>query len=418
MDIIANRSRIFRRLVKQKLVDTYGLNRVNSIDKLTNPVKFYSKNEYLILHNSILNNLYKTDLQSDKFSIVVVLYKNINFSNKNVFENVVRMDSSTKAFVKKIYNQHSKTNNISDKIYIIARKYVNVKDKTTRVNNCFGLMCYYDAHKLKKTNDIQTDCDESHHPDLSQDSDESQDSKASYPDVSKSILRRRFLRNLEQFTDGIKVYDVLRNGIFIDTEFTNDIYDDFSDFPISYDTSILFMIGMSYIKNDIVCYHNFTVNRLDQTDEKQIMENFLQMIYQSSQFSHSKLNKIPLFHWSNAEKYIIEKTLLRYPDVVAKYKHVIDSILYIDLLKVVRSTLPGLKSYSLKYVCKQLLDITYDTDCKNGLDAMCSVIKNNVRLQTDNRCFKTLMCFDNTKDVVNYNKLDTTLLYSVLRYFV
>ena len=65
-----------------------------------------------------------------------------------------------------------------------------------------------------------------------------------------------------------------------------------------------------------------------------------------------------------------------------------------------------------------LLDISYDTDCKNGLDAMCSVIKNNIQLQKEKTNFKTLMCFDNTRDVVNYNKLDTTLLYSILRYFV
>lgn len=411
MDIITNQSRIFRRLVKQRILETYRLKRVTSTDGLKHPVNFYSKNDYFIIHNSVLNHMYKTNLQGDKFSIVIIMYKNMTYSKK-VDTNNIRMDSSVKKTIKKIYTDHSTQHNIGDKIYIIARKYINSKDKNERVNNCFGILCSYDVHKLQKN--ISDDSD-SKHSDILTDSDISDViSETDCVNVSRSVLRRRFLRNLKNFIGNLRANEVLKNSIFIDTEFTNDIYDDFTEFPVSYDTSILFMIGMSCIKDSIVCYHNFTVNRLDTKDEKQILENFLQML----STCNSKLEKIPLIHWSNAEKYIIEKTLSRYPDLVTKYKLVLENIIYIDLLKIVRLTIPEMKSYSLKYVCKYLLDISYDTDCKNGLDAMCSVIKNNIQLQKEKTNFKTLMCFDNTRDVVNYNKLDTTLLYSILRYFV
>jgi hypothetical protein len=65
-----------------------------------------------------------------------------------------------------------------------------------------------------------------------------------------------------------------------------------------------------------------------------------------------------------------------------------------------------------------LLNIIYDTKCQNGLDAMCSVIENDLLLKTEMYTEKNLLFFHDTKDVVNYNKLDTTLLYDIVKYFL
>jgi len=225
---------------------------------------------------------------------------------------------------------------------------------------------------------------------------------------SKSILRRRFLYNLQQFIDvDSSVRNCINNGVYLDVEYTNDIYDNFETFPISNDQSILFMIGIynrSY-------YHNFITDNLSHNEEHRILDNFLLRLNEVS-------GKIHIFHWSNADKYIIDKTLQRYPDLVKRYDNVIKRIVFVDLLKVVKLTIPGLQSYSLKYVCKSLLNIIYDTKCQNGLDAMCSIIENDLLLKTDLYTEKNLLYFHDTKDVVNYNKLDTTLLYDIVKYFL
>ena len=79
----------------------------------------------------------------------------------------------------------------------------------------------------------------------------------------------------------------------------------------------------------------------------------------------------------------------------------------IDLLIVLKQTI-NLPSYSLKYVAKELLNLHYDTDCQNGLDAMCRIIQNDIVTSTPNN--------DIVKDIVEYNKMDTTLLYNILIY--
>ena len=94
-------------------------------------------------------------------------------------------------------------------------------------------------------------------------------------------------------------------------------------------------------------------------------------------------------------------------------------IIYVDLLIILKQTI-DLPSYSLKYVAKELLNLRYDTDCQNGLDAMCSIIQNDIMLTNNemNIHNQDLLSLQSSKDIVKYNKIDTTLLYDVLIYFI
>jgi hypothetical protein len=215
---------------------------------------------------------------------------------------------------------------------------------------------------------------------------------------------------------------ILKNSLFLDVEYINDIYDDFKTFPISQDSTLLFMIGFAYNVNhndNSLNYVNYTVNKLNKIEEYDILNKFLNdiidkfnAINQSNTInSTTKMNKpVVIFHWSSADKIIIEKSLKRHPDLYKKY---IDNvkIKYIDLLPIFKKTI-YLESYSLKFVAKKLLNITYDTDCKNGFDAMCSIIQNNCRLEKLN---KTLNDFASTQDIIKYNKIDTELLYILMK---
>ena len=397
MDIIIERSVLFRRLVVNDFAKNYRLRSVKNLIVLLNKASnLYYKNNYMIIHNTVLNDRYKFSLDITKYSIVFLLYKNINYSQKE-YCNIARLDRSTKQTMKTVLQKYHGYKNISNEIFIIGRKYTNANDKNEKTNDCFGKICTYDIDKC-----VLTDC-------VSDNLSTLDNLSQKLPETfSKSVLRRRFLYNLQQFIDvDSSIRECISNGVYLDVEYTNDIYDNFKTFPISIDQSILFMIGMYHSSY----YDNFITDNLSYDEECRILDNFLLRL-------GNKVNgKIHIFHWSNADKYIIDKTLQRYPDIIQRYDDVIKRIVFVDLLQVVKLTIPGLQSYSLKYVCKHLLNIIYDTKCQNGLDAMCSIIENDLLLKTDVYTEKNLLFFHDTKDVVNYNKLDTTLLYDIVKYF-
>jgi hypothetical protein len=443
MDFINKRVQLFQKLVINHFAKKYCLNTVFQL-KLLQPKSMYVNNNCILVHNSILNQIYNLDLDIKKYSIIFILYKNINF-RKLHDEYIPRLDSRIKT---KIINNFKKLkrNDINNEIVFIGRKYTNVKDKSDKIVNCFGLYCTRDIDNISKSirnsenengssnetdndsfDDTKTDndsfddtkTDNDSFDDTKTDNDSFDDTKTdndSFDDTKtdKSMLRRKFLMNLKSMiTSRDNIYNLIRNGVFVDVEFTNDIYDDFKTFPISIDTSVMFMIGVSCLNKGSICYNDFTVNRLCKIDERYILTKFLDFV----ENKWLKTNMcVLLFHWSNADKYAIEKSLQRYPELYLRYQNMLYYIQYVDLLYVLKKTIP-LHSYSLKYVSKYFLNISYESECQNGLDAMCSIIKNEISLQKCKET-KTLSYFPSTADIIHYNKIDTTLLYRVLQYFI
>jgi hypothetical protein len=407
MEFINKRVELFRKLVINHFVKTYELKTVFQLKNLQ-PSTLYANNNYILIHNSILNHTYNLDLDIKKYSIVFILYKNINFRKRDD-KYIPRLDSRIKT---KIVNEFKKLKrtDINNEIVFIGRKYTDIKDKIDKIVNCFGVYCTSDIYAItKNSRDSENESSEN-------ESNKNDNDKSFFDNTKqdRSMLRRKFLMNIKSMISSeYNIYNLIRNGVFVDVEFTNDIYDDFKTFPISIDTSVMFMIGVSCINKGFICYNDFTVNRLCKIDEKYILTKFLDFIE-----NKWLKNNIPilLFHWSNADKYAIEKSLQRYPELYLRYKNMLYYIQYIDLLCVLKKTVP-LHSYSLKYVSKYFLNISYESECQNGLDAMCSIIKNEISLQ---KCKenKTLSCFPSTVDIIHYNKIDTTLLYRVLQYFI
>jgi hypothetical protein len=403
MDFIIKRSKIFKKMVLNDFVKSYNLKSADTIRSLENSY-YYSKHNYIIIHNSILNDRYNMYLDDNMFSIVFVLYKNIKYSQKDD-KKIALLDSCSKKNIRKIMSKYTELPFISKDMGIIGRKYISSKNQNDIKTNCFDILC-----TLKPSKDFEFEFNVS--------SDVS--TLKLINSIPRSILRRRFLQNIQE-SSGLdwKTKDILNNSIFIDAEFVNDIYDDFSKFPNSYDTSMLFMIGLSYIDKDIdkdiIGYKNFTTDKLSRIYERILLTDFL--IFLERIKSKTQSTHYILFHWSNADKYILERALKRYPDLYEKYETIFNNIIYVDLLKIVKKILPGLQSYSLKYISKYLLNTIYNTNCQNGLEAMCSIIEKNVYLNSDNSQEQnTLLSFDTTTDIINYNRLDTILLYDIVKY--
>lgn len=446
MEFIKKQSIKFNCLVKDYLTRKYKLKNVKYIKDLNKKNCVWIKNNIIIVSNSILNLHYNTQLDEKKYSLVSILYRNIYYKKvyqQNKIKNVCYLDLLTKRKLGNLWSKLSKTINLDENAVLISRKYYNKKNKDEKNFSCFGLLCVYPLRTNKTETSTITKTETSTMNKSDVDAVEIQEyinKKDLVATLSDSIAfcdkgtRRKFLYNLksligsEDTIDTIDTIDtstmymkgIIKNSLFIDVEYVNDIYDDFQEFPISKDNSLLCMIGISHLHNNVLKYDDLTVKRLDSINEYDILYKFLNIINKTKNkiCQDRQGSKILMFHWSNADKNILEKALVKYPDLWSiyntKYKN---DIIYIDLLKVVKNTIK-LKSYSLKYVSNILLNYTYESDCKNGLDAMCSIILNEQTLNSTNKNHENLLNFENTHDVIRYNKIDTQLLYIILKYFV
>jgi hypothetical protein len=435
---------LFKKIVLNHFIINYQL----SITKFVNNLNIHNKNliyvkgNYAIINNKIVNLQYNVKLDETKYSLMMILYKNIKYKEPNSTGDQPNstgdqpnstgdqpnstgdqpnstgdqpnstgdqpnstgeaiLNSDIKKNIYKIFHNLDQKLNVSD-VMIIGRKY---KTNNKIISNSLGCYCTFDVLKIKEKVNI---------------SKRNKNVQTEVPLV-KTNLRRTFLLNLKAYINQhgtefntIYINNMIQNSVFLDVEYTNDIYDDFSTFPISKDNSMLFIIGLLRIVKNECCYTDFTSKRLTYQEEYRILDNFLDYI--SNNYKNNKF-RVTVFHWSHADKYIIEKSLARYPDLQKKYDPT--QIIYVDLLIILKQTI-NLPSYSLKYVAKELLNLRYDTDCQNGLDAMCSIIQNDIMLTNNemNIHNQDLLSLQSSKDIVKYNKIDTTLLYDVLIYFI
>jgi hypothetical protein len=406
MDLIIKQTAIFKKMTIDYIINKYSLNCVKLCSKTPlYPCNIYEYKNMYIVNNFVLNQQYKLDLDTAKYSILHVCYKNLSYRN-NLNQNVINkcvIESDYKRFISKNINYITKkyTNYINKYIWIIGRKYKN--EKTLELeNNSFLLPVFLESvsyvRKCNHKKNTKTYINDN----------------VVYDDnVVLHQYRRRFLYTLKDYLGDVDfsyINQILSNSVCLDIEYANDIYDDFSNFPISNNSSCLFMIGVFDYKNT---YKNFIASQLDKRNEGIVLETYLDYVHEKI----SNNGKIIIFHWSNADKIVLEKTLLRHPELYQFYnRHIINNIVYIDLLKVVKSTV-FLNSYSLKYVLEKLLNIKYDTQCKNGLDAMCSIIYNDIEIK-NSKTHKKLIDFETTNDIIQYNKLDTIYLYDIIKKFV
>ena len=410
MEFIQQRSLLFKKIVLNHFIINYQL----SITKFVNNLNIHNKNliyvkgNYAIIHNKIVNLHYNVKLDETKYSLMMILYKNIKYKEPDSTGDQPNstgeaiLNSDIKKNIYKIFHNLDQKLNVSD-VMIIGRKY---KNNNKIISNSLGCYCTFNVLKIKDKELLLEGSISKINKNVQ--------TKAPF---IKTNLRRTFLLNLKTYINQhgteintIYINNMIQNSIFLDVEYTNDIYDDFSTFPISKDNSMLFIIGLLRIVKNECCYTDFTSKRLTYQEEYRILDNFLDYISNNDK-------KILIFHWSHADKYIIEKSLARYPDLLKKYDPT--QIIYVDLLIILKQTI-DLPSYSLKYVAKELLNLRYDTDCQNGLDAMCSIIQNDIMLTNNemNIHNQDLLSLQSSKDIVKYNKIDTTLLYDVLIYFI
>tara|TARA_Y100000768_G_scaffold331495_1_gene270743 strand:+ start:15583 stop:17322 length:1740 start_codon:yes stop_codon:yes gene_type:complete len=169
--------------------------------------------------------------------------------------------------------------------------------------------------------------------------------------------------------------------------------------------TIVFMIGLGWIKNNKWFYKDYTVTQLNFYQEKQIYQEFINKI---KKLTNNFTKDYNIYHWSP-----VEKTF--YNNFNKKNRNIYPELNWCDLLVVFRDSQFFIKdcfNYSLKSIVYSLNKYKFiDTkwsNLDNGLDAMFIAYeeyKKNISVSTDNKIIN---------NVIKYNEIDCKVLYDIL----
>ncbi len=179
-------------------------------------------------------------------------------------------------------------------------------------------------------------------------------------------------------------------------------------------TQIIFMIGVGYEFNEQFHYRVFKINNFTLDEEKRILREFKDFIDSlSEELDPSEYYYSRLFHWSNAEKSMLENAFQRHPSLVKQWNNHLEWIDLCDIFTSEPIVVKGALCFKLKEIANALfshgLITTYwDSDVTDGLSAMTSAI------EYYNKFHKTEEDEKKMNDIIKYNKIDCRALWDIL----
>jgi hypothetical protein len=196
---------------------------------------------------------------------------------------------------------------------------------------------------------------------------------------------------------------------YVDFETINEVANEnFSHFPYSTDLTLIFMIGVGWVRNGEVQYKSFIASNLTYNSEKSISTKFIQFV----RVNTPKNKKIRLWHWSNAEPQIWKNLMKKYG--------LIKPGLYCDLLQIFLDepiVIKGCLNFQLKNIARGMAKYSLiptsslwaTEDCTNGENAMIAGREAyNRNIPVESTCEMAM--------IIEYNKCDCMTLYEILTY--
>lgn len=246
------------------------------------------------------------------------------------------------------------------------------------------------------------------------------------PDITPATLTRYFPPS--QSTGGEYM------EFFVDFEFINDIFTDFTKLPKIETESLIFMFGVGYRDPNykVWMYSDFTAKKLNRQSEREIGIAFEEFIYTVAK-SHNK--KPLLYHWGSAEpsqwnsfikKKGIEDEVIMVSDTLdndaPEWR---DEFMWFDLNKlfreepiIIRGNIHG---FGLKPTAKALrklglitADYNKQSKCSDGTMAMMMAHNINEIVEAQPVMFKKLSDHPTMKEIIYYNEIDCKLLMEIV----
>lgn len=229
---------------------------------------------------------------------------------------------------------------------------------------------------------------------------------------------------------------------FVDFEFINDIFTDFTKLPKIETESLIFMFGVGYYDPiyKVWNYTNFTAKKLNRQSEREIGIGFEEFIYTVAKL-HNK--KPLLYHWGSAEpsqwnsfikkKGIEDEVILEKDNDVVMVNNTLDidewrdEFVWFDLNKLFREEPIIIKGnihgFGLKQVSKALrklglitADYNKQSKCSDGTMAMMMTHNINKIVEAQPVMFKKLSDHPTMKEIIFYNETDCKLLWEIVEY--
>jgi hypothetical protein len=239
------------------------------------------------------------------------------------------------------------------------------------------------------------------------------------PDLLKSNLSKAFLKArevndkdkpfLKPTVEIVSRKSNVKLRFYIDFESIGNVYDDFSTFPVAGNNAMIFLIGaiVENTETNEIKYLHYIADELRKESELKIINNmfedFLKLMKEVDQ------TDMPLYHWSNAEKYLILNAIKTVPD----------NVVFIDLCKIFKDNMiifPGQFNYGLKDVARvmkeeNMIETTWHSSpISNGIEAMVQAVK--FYKENENSAFKKEFFLN----IVDYNYVDCKVMQEIVKW--
>ena len=225
-------------------------------------------------------------------------------------------------------------------------------------------------------------------------------------DLTHRIIRH----NIEETSDIIRpnniedikdIKDIKRNKLefYVDFELSNSLKG-------IQDSNIIFLIGLGWVVNGEWNFKSFIVNKLNEYEEKKIIKSwFIEMENLERKY---EVSNTPIYHWSNAEVWMLKKSCKKYNRMKYDYNelNMVDLLYFFINNKI---TVKGALNYSIKSIVKSLneynvIKCKWENSLTNGITAMGIIWNINNNIKTDSRINKLLY----------YNEIDCKVMYKII----
>ena len=198
------------------------------------------------------------------------------------------------------------------------------------------------------------------------------------------------------------------------------------------DSQLLFLIGVGYEENNSWKYKLFLANNISRNEEKRITTEMIEFIetkrneyIKKNNIKNKNLCKPKLFHWSHAEKTILNTLDKRYNN---EFYNWINNVTWIDMCKIFMDepiVLKGAKKFNLKEIAHTMykhgmITTKWQADGPDsGLAAMFDAIqyyKYSSRVDTNTNPQEIQQNQKIMDSIVNYNEVDCKAVYEIVKY--
>lgn len=222
-------------------------------------------------------------------------------------------------------------------------------------------------------------------------------------DINRSNFPIILPKKMEEIRENKKVLD-----LYVDFEYCTRL----PKFNQSNMSSIVYLIGLSYLRNNKIQYEFFLVDSLDHDEEKKIFTEFSNFINKLKK----KNQELRLHHWGHAEFTVFKRVQERHNTNFG-----IKNENWYNLLNFVKDNnifVNGSYNFGLKEFSKAMYNNgminTIWKEGMSGLKAMASIERCNYK------AFRTgcrIRDIREHKKIIEYNWVDCQVLYEILKYF-